>query len=495
MRLKELLRCYMLPKDLGEIEVSCISRDAKNCKDAALCILQNKYLDPCAAIKNAEECGAVAIICDMELPTTSIPIFRVEDARVAYARMWSAFCGDPQKRMHTYGITGTNGKTSTSYFLTSILKYCGVDTALIGTTGIIVNGERIPFPPEDSGISQMTTPDPEILYPLLAELLKKGIDHAVMEVSSHSLALGKVEPIRFKVGVFTNFSLEHLDFHGNMESYLGAKLKLAALSDKVVYNCDDHALSTAFLNTSAVSYGTDRGYYLGCCVRNNGVSGISYILRYDGAALRIESPVCGDFTLYNTLAAVAAAIEGGATPEAVCDAVAAVRSVPGRLQRVPLDKVKFPFSVLIDYAHTPYALEKLLRCELFASRKGRLITLFGCGGDRDRSKRSEMGRIAEQYSDLVYITSDNPRGEDPMDIIHDILSDIKKSSSIKVIPDRREAIESAFLQCEKDDILLLVGKGHENYTVDKSGRRYFSEIDTVIRAAQRKLKKGTENEL
>jgi len=495
MKLKELLRCYPIPNDLGEIEVSFISRDANDCRDAVLCILQSKHLDPRATIKNAEKNGAAVIICDRELPTTVIPVFRVNDARVAYARMWSAYCGEPQQKMCIYGITGTNGKTSTSYFLTSVLKYCGIETALIGTTGIILNGEKIPFPPEDSGISQMTTPDPEILYPLLAELLKKGVDHAVMEVSSHSLALGKVEPIRFKVGLFTNFSPEHLDFHGNMDSYLKAKLRLAALSEKVVYNCDDHALCAAFLNSTAVSYGTDKGDYLGCCVRNHGVSGISYILRYDGAALRIESPVCGDFTLYNTLAAVAAAIEGGAVPEAVCDAVAAVRSVPGRLQRVPLDKVRFPFSVIIDYAHTPYALEKLLRCELFTSRKGRLITLFGCGGDRDRSKRSEMGKIAEKYSDIVYITSDNPRGEDPMDIISDILSGINKRSNIKVIPDRREAIEDAFLQCEKDDILLLVGKGHENYTVDKSGRRYFSESDTVLHAAQRKLKKGTENEL
>ena len=495
MKLKELLRCFSIPDGIGEVWVERISRDPTDANASALFVLAGRNFDPVEISKKAEASGAVAVISDRELFIKNVPTLRVANARSAYAHAFAAICGDPQKSMEIYGITGTNGKTSTSYFLQAILKYCGCDTALIGTTGIIVNGQKEPFPPEDSGITQMTTPDPEILYPLLRKLVSQGIRHAVMEVSSHSLALGKVDPIRFKVGIFTNFSRDHLDFHGSMERYLDAKLKLVSLSEKVVYNGDDSTLYRSLADRGAVSYGTDRGDYLGCCVRKNEMLGVSYILRYDGAAMRIESPICGDFTVENTLAAVAAAIEGGCRPEAVCDAIAAVAAVPGRLQRVPLDGNRFPFSVIIDYAHTPYALEKLLKCEVFTARKGRLITLFGCGGDRDKGKRAQMGRIAEKYSDRVFITSDNPRGEDPFAIISDVISGMNDKKNYTVIPDREDAITLAFNECEKGDVLLLVGKGHETYMVDRSGRRSFSETDIVLRAAQGKLKKGKDHEL
>ncbi len=490
MLLKDLLSAENFIGECPSVEFGRLSRDPKFCDDAALFCLVGSKFDENDFINKAISNGARLIVSDIGFKRCDIASVRVKDIRSAYAFACSALSGDPQREMHIYGITGTNGKTSTSYFVHSLLDYCGIKNALIGTTGIIVNGENIPFPPEDSGISQMTTPDPEVLYPLLSELKMRGISHVVMEVSSHSLALRKVDPIMFDCAVFTNFSPEHLDFHKTKEEYLRAKLRLASLTYKCIYNSDDPAFFNVFKTRRAVSYGTEKGDYTACCVRNYGVNGISYLLKYLGAVMRVESPIGGSFTVTNSLAACALAIESGVYPETVCDAVAAVTGIPGRLESIQIDKLKYQFSVLIDYAHTPEALEKLLSSDVFSKRTGRLITLFGCGGDRDKSKRAPMGRIAAKYSDKVYVTSDNPRTEEPEAIIRDILVGFTEKDDYTVITDREQAIVRAFYECRKGDILLLVGKGHENYIVDKGGRRRFSEKDIIAGAAAGKYKKG-----
>ena len=489
MVLRELLPENEITCGNAKVAVDRVTRDPLDCGGAALFCLWGKSFDPEQVIGSAIGCGARALVTDRELPYSPIPTVTVKNARRAYAYAYSAFCGSPQKNMRFIGITGTNGKTSTSYFLHSLLTYCGVKNALIGTTGIIYDGEKIPFPSENSGISQMTTPDPEIFYPLLAHLCSLGVHNVVMEVSSHSLALSKLDPIEFDIGLFTNITPEHLDFHGDMEQYAAAKAKLAGLSRKVVFNGDDPVLWELFKSRSPYSYGVERGMYRACCVRDKGVDGSSYLLRSDDCVLRMESSIPGDFTVINSLAAVSAAIEWGISPEVAVDAVSAVKGIPGRLERIPLDVTKYPFSVLIDYAHTPDALEKLLCCKLFKSRKGRLITLFGCGGDRDKTKRAPMGRIASDYSDTVYVTSDNSRSESPEEIIHDILRGIEDKRNFIAITDREQAIRLAFRQCKKDDILLLVGKGHENYIVDRDGRRYFSEKEIVLSEAARGSKR------
>lgn len=495
MLLKDLLSAEHLVGCCPNVEFESISRDPDNCNGAALFCLAGKSFDEGSFIYRAKINGAALIVTDMIDLTSELPCAYVENARRAYSFACSAINGDPQKNMHIYGITGTNGKTSTSYFVHSLLDYCGIGNALIGTTGIVADGEKIAFPPEDSGISQMTTPDPEMLYPLLGMLKRRGIYHVVMEVSSHSLALCKVDPIRFDAALFTNFSSEHLDFHKTEEEYFRAKIRLATLTSRCIYNSDDPAFFDWFKTKSAVSYGTEKGDYTACCVRNNGVNGVSYLLKYYGAVMRVESPIGGGFTVTNSLAGAALAIECGIHPETVSDAIYAVRGIPGRMESIPLDKTKFPFSVLIDYAHTPGALEKLLKSDVFLNRKGRLITLFGCGGDRDRSKRAVMGKIAGDCSDKVYVTSDNPRTEDPNAIIRDIVSGFDKKTDFRVITDREAAIVEAFNECGKDDILLLVGKGHESYIVDKGGRRPFSEKEIIMRAAEGKYKKGRTNEL
>ena len=495
MLLTSLIPEFQIAGQVPPIEVNCISRDNNDCNAGALFLFSGKSFDESNFIETAVKNGASAIVTDLDIRSLALPVVRVKNARTTYAFAWSAFCNDPQSDMNIYAITGTNGKTSTSYFLHRLLDYCGIRNAVVGTTGIIVGGEKIPFPPEDSGISQMTTPDPEVLYPLIRELKQQGIKHVVMEVSSHALALGKVDPIRFEASLFTNFSSEHLDFHKTEREYLQAKLRLEALSDKCIYNSDDLAFFEHFKLKRAVSYGTVKAHYTACCIRNNGVNGVSYLLRYNGAVMRIESPISGGFTVSNSLAAATLAIECGIQPETVCDAIASLDGIPGRLERLRLDKTKFPFDVMIDYAHTPEALQKLLESDVFAKRSGRLITLFGCGGDRDKGKRAVMGRIASQNSEMVYVTSDNPRTEDPMTIIDDILRGIDKEKNYKVIPDREEAIVNAFSECGRGDILLLVGKGHENYIVDRGGRKHFSEKEIIEKTAAGKYRKDVTNEL
>ena len=490
MLLKDLLSAEHFIGECPNVEFSRISRSPNDCDDSALFCLIGRSFNEKDFISKAVENGAGIIVTDIAPDACDIPVAVVKNARRAYAFACSALCGEPQGDMHIYGITGTNGKTSTSYFVHSLLEYCGIRNALIGTTGIIADGERIPFPPEDSGVSQMTTPDPEVLYSLLSELKRKGIYHVVMEVSSHSLVLHKVDPIMFDVALFTNFSQDHLDFHKTKEEYLAAKMRLASLACKCIYNADDATFFDIFKTKRSVSYGTEKADYTACCVRNYGVNGVSYLLKYFGAVMRIESPIGGSFTVTNTLAACALGVEIGIYPETVCDAISAVRGIPGRLESIPLDKTKYPFSVMIDYAHTPEALDKLLSSDVFAKRCGRLITLFGCGGDRDRTKRSIMGRISAKYSDKIYITSDNPRTEDPIRIIEDIIEGLDEKDDYTVIADREQAIVEAFGECKKGDILLLVGKGHESYILDKSGRRHFSEREIIENAAAGKYKKG-----
>lgn len=488
MKLRELLCGEILDNVLGDTEITTISRNENSCKDALLFCLVGKSFDKNVFTELAEKNGARLIVTDTDLNGSDLPVIKVKNVRKAYAYAVAAFCGNPQNDITFYGITGTNGKTSTSYFLHSILNHCSVKNALIGTNGVIFNNEKIPFPPENSGISQMTTPDPEFLFPLLKHLLSVGINTVVMEVSSHALALFKVDPLRFKASIFTNFSHEHLDFHGSAEEYLRAKLRLCDLSDKVLYNANDITLVKTFEKKGAVSFGIEKGSYSACCVRHKGVNGVSYFLKHEKSVFRIESRICGTFTAQNTLAALTLALEEGLGAEVLCDAILSIPYIPGRLEKLLIDKTRFPFSVMIDYAHTPKSFEELLSSDVFKTRKGRLVALFGCGGDRDTEKRALMGKIAERYCDKIYITNDNPRGEDPNRIISDILMGINEVCKTVVIPDRKEAITAAFDQLEKDDILLLVGKGNENYLVDKEGRHAFSERDIVYALADVKRK-------
>ena len=478
-------------ENIGNIDglvVSGISRDTRNAQNSDLFVaIDGTNYGSADIIELALKKGVTAIVAEKVVSaSTGVPVILVKSARKAFAELCSVFYGNAHKDIIFFGITGTNGKTSTSYFLRSVLLAAGYKTALIGTTGVIYDGKIQHFPPESSGISQMTTPDPEILYPLLSKLKNDGVTHVVMEVSSHALQLEKLAPIRFKCAVFTNLSPEHLDFHGSLEEYKKAKLTLCEMSELCVYNCDDAVWQNEFKSKdNCYSYGVEKGVVRGCDVKDMGLLGIRYILKSTDNRFCVTSAIPGRFTVYNTLAASAAALMCGISPEAVCYCLRAVEHIPGRLEKIRIDEAGVDFSVYIDYAHTAEAMERLLTDSAFADRQGRLITLFGCGGERDRSKRAPMGRIAAEYSDFVYITSDNSRGEDPYDIISDILEGVKDKNNYKVIIDREEAITDAFFNCKSGDILLLVGKGHEDYEVNKKGRIRFSEREILWKAAER----------
>lgn len=424
--------------------------------------------------------GAAACICDTYI--SGIPCILVEDTRHAAAVIWNNFYGNPGAALRLVGITGTNGKTSTLSFLSSILSAAGIQTGTIGTLGCRLAGKQIQCEgAENPDVpAAMTTPDPRYLYGVLAHMRENGARAVVMEVSSHSLSQRKTDPLHFEAGIFTNLSAEHLDFHKDMESYFQAKASMFRNCEVSVINGDD-------------SYGRRiPGIHAGLYMAKNRrirPEGIAYQLRYKGNSLLIRSRVAGMFTVYNTMFSAIAAVEMGIPASAVVKGIFDVSGICGRMERV-VRAADAGFDVYIDYAHTPQAL----RAALDGLRQavpggGRLAVVFGCGGDRDKTKRPVMGNVAQELCDRVIVTSDNARTENKNAIIEDILSGMSQSSAVAVIPDRREAILYAIETAMPGDIILLAGKGHETYETGPNGMQPFSERD-IVRDAVARLKKG-----
>ena len=378
------------------------------------------------------------------------------------------------------GITGTNGKTSTAVFLSSIMNAAGIRTASMGTLGCGFDGEKIPC--EGAEISDvpsaMTTPDPQFLYGTLSRLYKMGAEAVVMEVSSHSIAQLKVKPIHFEVGVFTNLSPEHLDFHNSMEEYYKVKASMFASCQKAVVGCDSgygaRLASELGERTRRVISREARG--LVC-----DADGVGYTF----GELRIRSAVPGLFTVQNTMLASVAARELGIDDKTIALGIASAQSIPGRMEKACSD-TKNNIDVFIDYAHTPEAMEKAIKTVREFAPNRRLTVLFGCGGDRDKTKRPVMGGLAERTCDRVIITSDNPRTEDRNSIILDILAGVREHDNIRVILNRAEAIRYAVLTARRDEIILLCGKGHEDYETDSEGKHPFCEKDIAREAVRRR---------
>ena len=429
------------------------------------------------------------------------PRILVDSCRRTLALLWSRACGEPQKRLRMIGITGTNGKTSTAHLLAGILRFCGHRTALIGTVGCELDGVSLDSDEDIPGSYRartMTTPDPDALYPYLKKCVDSGAEFAVMEVSSHSLALSKVDPIRFELAMFTNLSPEHLDFHADMEDYLSAKQRLFSQSDSAILNADD-AASERIMRDIPCPYATC-GVIWPADIRAEeitplGERGTEYVLTSKEICehVRISSP--GDTSVYNSLMALSAAISLGIPPRLACEAIAELPGAEGRLELVQCDR-DLGFTVMIDYAHTEAALRALLRTVRKMIRgDGRLILLFGCGGDRDRSKRAPMGAAAAELADISIVTSDNPRTEEPMRIILDILRGMPDRKRRRVILDRREAIGYAISIARPDDIVLLAGKGHEKYELVNNKRNTFDEREIVreaIRSQRNSNIRGTD---
>ncbi len=443
--------------------------------------------------------GARALLLDRPLEVQGAVQVIVPDVREALARLASAFYGDPSSSLVLIGITGTNGKTTTSYLLESILAADGKRVGVMGTVNYRFQDRVFPAP--------TTTPESLDLQKNLRAMREAGVTHAVLEVSSHSLDLQRVRGCDFDVALFTNLTRDHLDYHGSMEEYFRAKQLLftqglrESRKEKrfAVLNGDDPKGEelARFARGTVLRYGIERRAEIWPQSFEEGAEGLSFRLTTPRGSLEGESALIGRHNLYNILAAVSAGEVLGVSQQAMVTGVAGLKRVPGRMERVPGDD---GIHVFVDYSHTPDALERALET-LQKVRSGRLIVVFGCGGDRDRGKRPEMGSVAAAGSDLAVITSDNPRTEDPLKIIEEIergtqrtgrkryevsrLSNGWDAPGYAVIPDRREAIRRAIGAARPGDIVLIAGKGHEDYQILGTRKIHFDDREEAAEALTR----------
>lgn len=456
----------------AQTEITSVTDSSREVENGGMFIAVRGYAtDGHRYIPNAIAAGAGVIVCEDE-PASDVPFVVVKNARHAMAKIASNFYGEPKLCM--IGVTGTNGKTSVTYLLKSVIeKALGTKVGLVGTICNMIGDEIIE--------SANTTPGIIALHKLLAKMHEKGCSHVVMEVSSHALVQERVEGIPFAVGAFTNLTEDHLDFHGTMQEYARAKSLLFRQCEKGVFNIDDPTAPTMMAQANeCFTVGTSEKADL--CAKN-------IVLASDHVKMQVESQnfsheisvgIPGRFTVSNALLSLGIALQLGIAPETAVRALSEAKGVKGRIEVVPTPNKDY--TVLIDYAHTPDGLENILR-SVRDFAKGRIITVFGCGGDRDRLKRPIMGEIAARLSDLAIVTSDNPRTEEPMTIIEDILEGMKNTKTPYIVEEnRRKAIRLALRLGQKDDMILLVGKGHETYQIIGKEKTHLDEREEVASA-------------
>ncbi len=430
--------------------------------------------------------GAVAVVSELPAPEGFQGTWiEAEHGRQALAVASRSFYAHPDERLGLTGVTGTNGKTTTAFLIDSILRAAGKTTALVGTIEYRLAGEVRP--------AVNTTPESLDLYRIFHELEQAGGTHATMEVSSHALALDRVYGITFHTAVFTNLTRDHLDFHHTMEEYFAAKTLLfqprgANPPPWAIINFDDpygQQIRTA-PEVQSIRYGFDPGADLRASGLEMDFSGLRFRVDYRNQHVRLASPLVGKINAYNILAACGTALSYGFDWETIARGIAACRNIPGRFETVD---ERQPFMVVVDYAHTDDALKNVIAVAR-ALKPARIITLFGCGGDRDRSKRPLMGMAAAQGSDFVVLTSDNPRSEDPIAIMNDALVGLRRFDTPHLIePDRTNAIRAALREAKPKDVVILAGKGHETYQVLKDRVIHFDDRETA-RAILRELGYG-----
>lgn len=469
MLLNKLLESieYLSYDNENNVEITSICCDSRKVEPGSLFVCIKGYeSDGHKYFKSAIEKGASAIICEDDVEC-DVPKIRVENSRKALSFISACFFDYPSKKMNMIGITGTNGKTTSTYLIKEILEACGYKVGLIGTNQNMIGDRVLP--------AERTTPDSLELNMLLNEMVKEKVHYVVMEVSSHSLFLDRVAEIDFKVGAVTNVTQDHLDFHKTMEAYTEAKGILFEKSEISVLNKDDSSYSymKSRVKGKEVSYGIENGDVAAFDVFLNR-NGVSYGVASGEDSARIFMGIPGKFSVYNSLLAISVALSLGIPMPFIRMALKSVSGVKGRLEVLDTNT---DYTVIIDYAHTPDGLVNVIDT-INEFKEGRLITLFGCGGDRDNKKRSIMGEIATEKSDLTIITSDNPRTESPSGIIDDILKGVK-GDNYKVIENRKEAIGYALEIAKAGDIILLAGKGHETYQILNTGKIHFDEREIV----------------
>jgi len=482
MKLKELLKdipvlaCTVDP----ELEIEAVHYDSRKVTPGSLFVAVTGFAsDGNRFIPMALDKGAVAVVTAKK-PETDIPYVLVESDRLALALLGCNFYSHPAKAMTMIGVTGTNGKTSTTLLLKQVLeKVLGAKVGLIGTMANMVGQEEIP--------TERTTPESFDLQALFGRMRDAGCSHVVMEVSSHAVTLDRIGGTHFDIAAFTNLTEDHLDFHKTMDAYCDAKAELFRRCDKAVVNVDDsysgRILEVASCPVLTTSVATENGLH----AKNLELlsEGISFTAVCGEETEEVHLPIPGKFTVYNALTVMGIAKQLGISLTDCAEALKTAQGVKGRVEVVPTPGT--PYSVLIDYAHTPDGLQNVLS-SVKDFCKGRVIGVFGCGGDRDPMKRPIMGEIGVKLSDLAIITSDNPRTEDPMAIIEDILKGVKQEyGEYIVMEDRRAAIRYAMDIAKKDDIIVLAGKGHETYQ-EINGKKYHLDEREEVAAHLQELR-------
>jgi UDP-N-acetylmuramoyl-L-alanyl-D-glutamate--2,6-diaminopimelate ligase len=460
--------------DVG-MEITGITKDSRSVREGYI-FFATKTSTP--FISEALKRGAAVIASEAE-PSSPVPcLILTDDIHRLLGKAAAAFFGRPSRRMFVTGITGTNGKTTITYLMESIIRKAGRTAGVIGTISYRYGGTTL--------MSKNTTPGAAEIQELLGDMHRSGTEFVAMEVSSHALDQKRVEGVDFDAAIFTNLTHDHLDYHGDLESYRGAKrllfshyLKNSAKERKcAILNRDDPSVN-AFVAGPPVK---DLFYSItsdadACLTEGHeDIDGLTLKISLMGTSISVKSPLVGMFNASNILASCLFARDAGISDEAISEGVASLQGVPGRLERVANDR---GISAFVDYAHTPDALKKVLDL-LGRLKKGRLIVIFGCGGDRDRSKRPVMGNIATSLADFAIVTSDNPRNEEPGLIIEEIKKGFKISAGpFRIIEDRREAIAEGIRMARENDVVLVAGKGHEDYQIIGNQTFHFSDVETV----------------
>ena len=461
MKLKEILTSTDL-----NIEVTGISYNSKLTKPGDVFVAVTGYTtDGHKYAKSAVENGAVCVVCEYVPEGIDVPCVVVENTRLALAEMSCNFYNNPTSKLKLIGVTGTNGKTTVTYLVKAILEANGEKVGLMGTNKNMIGNKEFH--------TERTTPESLELQELFAEMVKEDCTYAIMEVSSHALELHRVTGCKYKVGAFTNLTQDHLDFHGDMENYFKAKSKLFDMCETGVVNADDEYGSVLCQNCKCdlISYGIN----MGSLTAENivyGQKGVSF----DCGSMKISLAIPGEFSVYNALTAIGICKACGISDDVIQGALNVAGGVKGRAEIVDCGR---DFTLLIDYAHTPDGLENILE-SVKGFTKGRVVVLFGCGGDRDKTKRPKMGRVAGRLADFCIVTSDNPRSEEPDAIIRDILDGMNDAmAGYVVIENRRDAIEYAIKHALPGDTIVLAGKGHEDYQILKGKTIQFDEREVV----------------
>ena len=469
MLLSEVLKGIKVKNEYTDVEIADVTQDSRQVeKDYLFVCIKGATFDGHSVAAEMLEKGAAAVVCEYDLGLERQVI--VDNSREAFSPICANYFGNPAEKLKLIGLTGTNGKTTTSFLIKQILENVGKKVGLIGTVQNMVGDEVYP--------AHYTTPDPHELQQLFRKMVDAGCEYCVMEVSSQALAQGRVNGVHFMVGAFTNLTQDHLDYHKTFENYFSSKRLLFENCDTAVTNVDDeYGLKIVEgLDCKVVTYAVDNinsDYTAKNVVFS--ADGVKYELVCDEIG-RVECPIPGRFSVYNSLCAATVALVLGFDFRDVVIAISKSKGVKGRIEVVPTDT---DYTVIIDYAHSPDGLENIIS-SLKEIAQGRVVTLFGCGGDRDKTKRPKMGKIAAELSDFCVVTSDNPRSEEPSAIIDDILEGMKDTKTpYKVVVNRKDAIRWALENAKENDIILLAGKGHETYQILPTGTIHFDEREAV----------------